>query len=271
MTMLAAIQMVSSADVDANLATAARLISDAVTRGAQFVALPEYFAQLGAAREALLQIAERDGDGRIQHFLADTAARYGIWLLGGTLPILASGGTHVRNASCLIGPDGALVARYDKMHLFAFDDGQDFYDEATILEAGDVPVVATAAHLRVGLSVCYDVRFPELYRAMQSSNGQAPLDLICVPAAFTHATGRDHWELLLRARAIENQCYVLAPAQGGTHADGRRTWGHSMIIDPWGDVLSTIAEGEGSCMARFDRARLDDVRRRLPALQHRLL
>lgn len=271
MTLLAAIQMVSADDVNTNLASAARLIGDAVSRGARFVALPEYFALMGAGRVATLQIAERDGDGPIQEFLSRTASQHAIWLLGGTLPMQTKSGTHVRNASCLFGPDGARIARYDKMHLFALHDPDDAYDEGATLEAGDAVIVAEAAELRVGLSVCYDLRFPELYRAMQSGEGRMPLDLICVPSAFTHATGRHHWELLLRARAVENQCYVLAPAQGGTHADGRRTWGHSMIIDPWGEVLDTCLEGEGCSIAAFDRAHLDDVRRRLPALQHRTL
>jgi nitrilase len=178
---------------------------------------------------------------------------------------------QVRNTCLVFGPDGTAQARYDKIHLFAFDNGRERYDEARVLERGDEPVAFTAAGHRVGLSVCYDLRFPELYRALAFTPGQPPCDLICVPAAFTYTTGQAHWELLLRARAVENQCYVLAPAQGGTHENGRRTWGHSMIVDPWGEVLACQPEGEAVVMAEMDTARLAQVRQQLPALQHRRL
>jgi nitrilase len=173
----------------------------------------------------------------------------------------------VLNSNCVYAPDGTLAARYDKIHLFAFDNGRESYDEGRTLQAGSAPVAVQAGPLRVALSVCYDLRFPELYRAMMNP----PCDVISVPAAFTHTTGRAHWELLLRARAVENQCYVLAAAQGGTHENGRRTWGHSMVVDPWGDVLAVQAEGEGVVLAEVDAARLAQVRRQLPALAHRRL
>ncbi|MDZ7631075.1 MAG: carbon-nitrogen hydrolase family protein [Gemmatimonadaceae bacterium] len=271
MTMLAALQMVSTPDVAENLAAAARLIAAAARDGATFVALPEYFCLIGSSDADRLRIGEPAGDGPIQRFLSDAARAHGVWLLGGTVPIRTSGGTHVRNASCLYGPDGQLVARYDKLHLFAFDNGREAYDEGTVLEAGEEPVTVEADGMHVGLSVCYDLRFPELYRAMTFAPGAAPLDLICAPSAFTHATGAHHWELLLRARAVENQCYVMAPAQGGLHQNGRRTWGHSMIVDPWGEVLACVEEGEGIAMAAFDRDRLNAVRAQLPALRHRRL
>ncbi|WP_310388670.1 carbon-nitrogen hydrolase family protein [Roseateles sp.] len=172
---------------------------------------------------------------------------------------------RVRNACCVYGPDGAQVARYDKMHLFRFDNGSERYDEGRVLEAGTAPVAAQLDSLRVALSVCYDLRFPELYRAL------GPCDLISVPAAFTFVTGQAHWELLLRARAVENQAYVIAPAQGGLHQNGRRTWGHTMIVDPWGEVLGCLPEGEGLVLADLDAKRLAAIRHQLPALQHRRL
>lgn len=271
MTTLAAIQMVSTAAVAENLTVAARLIAEAVDRGAEFVTLPEYFCLMGETDRDRLAIGEPAGDGPIQAFLADAARAHGIWLLGGTVPITTVDGSHVRNASCLFAPDGSLAARYDKIHLFAFDDGREAYAEGTVLEAGHEPVSVQASDMRVGLSVCYDLRFPELYRALTFAAGESPLDLICVPSAFTYATGEKHWELLLRARAVENLCYVIASAQGGRHRNGRRSWGHSMIIDPWGDILSVVDEGEGIALATLDRARLATVRSQLPALRHRVL
>jgi predicted amidohydrolase len=171
----------------------------------------------------------------------------------------------VRNSCCVYAPDGRRVARYDKMHLFAYDNGRERYDEGRVLEAGETRVAFEAEGLRIGLSVCYDVRFPELYRALC----KPPCDLLCVPSSFTYTTGQAHWELLLRARAVENQAYVIAPAQGGTHENGRRTWGHSMVIDPWGEVLGVLAEGEGVVLADVDTARIASVRSQLPALEHR--
>ena len=182
---------------------------------------------------------------------------------------------RVRNTTCVFAPDGTMAARYDKLHLFCYDNGRERYDEARVLQAGEAPVsfdapIGGGPTLRVGLSICYDLRFPELFRAM-SFGGPRPLDLISVPAAFTYTTGQAHWELLLRARAVENQAYVIAAAQGGTHENGRRTWGHSLIVDPWGEVLACLPEGEGLAIARLDPARIAQVREQLPALQHRRL
>ncbi|MBP6338697.1 MAG: carbon-nitrogen hydrolase family protein [Vitreoscilla sp.] len=264
---IAALQMVSTPDVNRNLATAARLIAQASTAGAKLVALPEYFCLMGQRDDDKLAIAEADGDGPIQRFLAGAAKQHGLWLVGGTLPIRASTPGKVRNACCVWGPDGQRVARYDKIHLFAFNNGREAYDEGRVLEAGDTPVAFAADGLRVGLSVCYDLRFPELYRRLM----QPPCDVLVVPAAFTHTTGQAHWELLLRARAVENQCVVLASAQGGLHENGRRTFGHSMVIDPWGAVLASQVDGEGMAMAEVDLTRRDAVRAQLPALAHRRL
>ena len=271
MPTIAAIQMVSTADVDENLSTAMRLVGEAAATGATFVSLPEYFCLIGNGDADRLRIGELPGDGPIQRSLAEMARRHRVWLLGGTVPIRTASGMRVRNASLLFGPDGMQVARYDKIHLFAFDNGRESYDEATVLEAGNTPVSVHAAEMHVGLSVCYDLRFPELYRQMTFADGESPLDLICAPSAFTHATGAKHCELLLRARAVENQCYLLASAQGGTHANGTRTWGHSMVVDPWGDVLACVDEGEGIALAVLDPARLAAVRAQLPALRHRKL
>lgn len=271
MTTLAAVQMVSTPDVAQNCATAARLVGDACAAGADFVSLPEYFCLVGQTDAERLAIGEDASTGPIQQFLSQLAARHRIWLLGGTVPIRTPEGRRVRNASCLFGPDGALAARYDKIHLFAFRADRESYDEATVLDAGTDPVRVDVAGLQVGLSICYDLRFPELFRALTAQPGRPPLDLICAPSAFTWATGAKHWELLLRARAVENQCYVLAAAQGGTHPNGRRTWGHSMIVDPWGEILACVDDGEGVAVATFDHARIAAVRTQLPALQHRRL
>ncbi len=271
MTTLAAIQMVSTPDVAQNCATAARLVGEACAAGAEFVSLPEYFCLIGNSDVERLAIGEDAAAGPIQQFLAGLAARHRVWLLGGTVPIRTPDGRQVRNASCLFGPGGTLTARYDKIHLFAFRTDRESYDEATVLEAGSEPVRTEAAGMQVGLSICYDLRFPELFRTLTAQPGQPPLDLICAPSAFTHATGARHWELLLRTRAVENQCYVLAAAQGGLHLNGRRTWGHSMIVDPWGEILACVDEGEGVAIATLDHARIAAVRAQLPALEHRRL
>ena len=265
--LIAALQMVSTPRVDDNCAAARRLIGEAAARGAELVALPEYFCLMGASERDKLGIAETFGDGPIQALLAQAAREHGVWLIGGTVPIASGDPQHVFNTSLVFAPDGALAARYDKLHLFRFADGREDFDERRVLRAGEAPVAFDAGLLRVGLSICYDLRFPELYRALT----RTPCDLLAVPSAFTATTGRAHWDLLLRARAIENQCYVIAPAQGGTHESGRRTWGHSMIVDPWGEVLGVRDEGEGVVLATLEPARIAAVRAQLPALQHRRL
>lgn len=270
---LAAVQMVSTPDLATNLASAARLVGQAATRGAELVVLPEYFCLMGQRDGDKLAIAEAPGDGPIQQTLADLARELGIWLIGGTLPLRVAGdATHATNTCLVFDPQGHQAARYDKVHLFRYDDGERRYDEAATLVAGDLPVALdtrsrAGVARRVGLSICYDLRFPELYRSLMDP----PCDLLVVPAAFTYPTGEAHWELLLRARAVENQCYVLASAQGGHHLNGRRTWGHSLLIDPWGRVLDQLAEGEGVVCGDIDDAVLTQVRTQLPALQHRRL
>lgn len=274
---IAALQMVSTPDVGRNLEAAAALVAQAAHAGAELVSLPEYFCLLGRRDSDKLEIAENPGDGPIQQFLARTARQHGLWLVGGTLPVRAAGGDRVLNRCCVFAPDGAQAAHYDKLHLFAFDNGRESYDEGRTLQAGSQPVALDTAAwpgrddgsaMRVGLSVCYDLRFPELYRALMQPR---PCDVLCVPSAFTHTTGSAHWDLLLRARAVENQCYVLAAAQGGSHENGRRTWGHSMVVDPWGEVLAVCEEGPGVAMADIDLARIAQVRQQLPALAHRRL
>ncbi len=282
---VAAIQMVSGPDVAHNLARARHWLGEAAAQEAELVALPEYFCLMGHRDTDKLAIAEHPGDltAPIQGFLSRSAAELGLWIIGGTLPLRTSASTSsatpapelVRNACCVFNPEGQLAARYDKMHLFRFDNGVEHYDEGRVLEAGNAPVTVQAGALKVGLSVCYDLRFPELYRAMSFAPGalvsDSPVSLLSVPAAFTYTTGAAHWELLLRARAVENQAYVIASAQGGLHENGRRTWGHSMVVDPWGEVLGCLAEGEGLVLADVDAARLAAVRTQLPALQHRRL
>ncbi|MFN6993630.1 MAG: carbon-nitrogen hydrolase family protein [Aquincola tertiaricarbonis] len=273
---IAALQMVSTPDVDRNLEAAARLMAQAARQGAALVALPEYFCLMGRRDTDKLAHAEPLGEGAIQRFLAGAAREHQLLVIGGTLPLATPDPARVRNSCCVYGPQGELLARYDKLHLFRYDNGSERYDEAAVLEPGDAPVVADlpapgGGLLRAGLSICYDLRFPELYRTMSFQPGAAPCDLMSVPSAFTYTTGRAHWELLLRARAIENQCYVIAPAQGGVHENGRRTWGHSMVVDPWGEVLAVQPEGEGVVMAELDPARLAAVRQQLPALGHRRL
>ena len=264
---VAALQMVSSPDVARNLATAQRLMAEAADAGVRLVALPEYFCLLGRNDRDKLAIAEALDDGPIQAALAAAAERLGLWVIGGTLPLRTADPERVRNSLLVWNPQGQRVARYDKIHLFAFDNGRERYDEGRVLERGDAPVAIDVEGWRVGLSVCYDLRFPELYRALMTP----PCDLIVVPSAFTHTTGQAHWQLLLRARAVENQCYVLAPAQGGLHENGRRTWGHSLLADPWGEVLALQPEGEAVVDGTLDRARLAAVRQQLPALAHRRL
>jgi len=267
---VAAVQMVSSTRVDDNLNTAAALIEEAAGTGAQLVALPEYFCLMGHRDSDKIALRERDGHGPIQDFLADQARRHGLWLVGGTLPLEAPEPDRVMNSVLVYGPAGERIARYDKIHLFRFARGEESYDEARTIAPGSAVTTFVFAppggpRLTVGLSVCYDLRFPELYRAMPRP------DLILVPAAFTATTGKAHWEILLRARAVENLAYVLAPAQGGQHENGRATYGHSMLIDPWGTVLANRPDGPGVVFGDIDPQVLSACRASLPALEHRTL
>ena len=262
---VAAVQMISTPRVDENLRVADRLIAQAVSGGAQLVALPEYFPIMGFSEDDKFRVREEDGHGPIQEFLADAASRYGIWLIGGSLPLIGTAEDKVLNSCLVYDPQGARVARYDKIHLFGFQKGKERYNESASIESGRRWAAFDSPFGRVGLSICYDIRFPELYRA------QGAVDLQVVPAAFTDTTGRAHWEVLLRARAIENQCYLLAAAQGGTHENGRETHGNSMLIDPWGRIVEHLAKGEGVIVGELDHARIADVRASLPALTHRVM
>ena len=263
MTRVAAVQMVSTPEVEHNLATARRLVGAAAAGGATLVTLPEYWPIMGMSDLDKVRHAEAEGAGPIQDCMATLAREHGIWLIGGTLPLKSAESGKVLNTTLVYDPQGASIGRYDKIHLFGFNKGAESYDEARTIVPGAAVGSFEAPFGRVGLSVCYDLRFPELYRAM----GECAL--IVVPAAFTHTTGSAHWEVLLRARAIENQCYVLASAQGGTHANGRRTFGHSMLVDPWGEVKDVLREGEGVVSGELDPAFLASVRESLPALRHR--
>jgi len=266
---VAALQMVSTPERERNLAQAERLIAQAASEGAQLVLLPEYFCFMGYKEADKLAVRETYGDGPVQRFLADSARRHGVWIIGGTLPLAvaepAPDATRVLNTTLVFDPSGTETARYDKIHLFNFEKGTESFDEARTIRPGGEVRTFDAPFGRVGLSVCYDLRFPELYRRM------GDVALIVVPSAFTYTTGRAHWEMLLRARAVENQCYVLAAAQGGSHENGRRTWGHSMLIDPWGEIMAVLDEGPGVVAGDIDRARIDEVRRSLPAWRHRVL
>ncbi len=262
---VAVVQMVSTPIVAENLETVRRLVHAAAAKGARFIVLPEYFCILGMNERDKIAVRERDGDGPIQACLADTARREGVWLVGGSVPIATTAADKVRSACLVYNDRGERVARYDKIHLFGFESGNERYLEANTIEPGSTPIAIDTPFGRVALTICYDVRFPELYR------GLGPVDIIIVPSAFTATTGRAHWEVLLRARAIENQAYVLAPAQGGRHPNGRETHGHTMIIDPWGAIMAEAASGEAVLTGTVDPAEIARVRTSLPALTHRRL
>ncbi len=275
---VAAIQMVSGTQWQANLLRAQALMRQAADGGAELVVLPEYFCLLGMRDTDKLAIQEAPGDGPIQAFLAESARALGLWVVGGTLPLSVAPAApaeavgRVYNSTLVFSPQGGCVARYDKIHLFRFDNGRERYDESRVLLSGTQPVTfdlpsRDGHRWRLGLSVCYDLRFPELYRAY----AQAGADLLLVPSAFTHTTGQAHWDVLLRSRAVENLAFVLAAAQGGLHENGRRTWGHSMLVDPWGQVMAEQAEGEAVVMAELRPELLQQCRLQLPALEHRVL
>jgi nitrilase len=262
---VATIQMVSGPKVDENLKCAEGLIQEAAQTGAKVLALPEYFPIMGMADTDKVLVREQPGKGPIQQFLSEISARLKVWIVAGTIPLESDDANRVRNTSLVYTPEGKPAARYDKIHLFGFHRGQDQYQESLTIERGDAPVALDTPFGRWALSVCYDLRFPELYRGLQQP------DLIFVPAAFTQTTGQAHWEILLRARAIENLAYVIASGQGGVHPSGRETFGSSMIIDPWGAILARHDKGPGFVVAEIDPAYLASVRKSLPALDHRIL
>lgn len=262
---VAAIQMASGPNVTGNLSEARRLIEKAVEDGARLVVLPEYFPIMGMQETDKITVREQPGDGPIQQFLAETARKHQIWLVGGSIPLAASTPDKVLNSCLVFNELGEQVARYDKIHLFNLDLGNEQYHEANTIEPGDKVVVVDSPFGRIGLAVCYDLRFPELFRAMKD------VDIIVLPSAFTETTGKMHWEPLVRARAIENLAYVVAAAQGGYHVSGRETHGHSMIVDPWGRVLDQISRGSGVVVAEINRGYQASLRASLPALAHRTL
>ncbi len=262
---VAAIQMASGPNVQANLQEASRLIELAAATGARIIALPEYFCLMGMRDTDKVKAREKDGSGPVQDFLAAEARRHKAWIVGGTVPLECEDPGRVRNSCLVYDGDGRRVARYDKIHLFGFDMGQEKYAEQDTIEPGRAVVTLDSPWGRLGLSVCYDLRFPELYRAM------GEVDILFIPSAFTETTGKAHWETLIRARAIENQCFVVAPAQGGYHVNGRETHGHTMIVDPWGIVLDRLPRGSGVVVAGVNPTYTAKIRRSLPALKHRTL
>jgi predicted amidohydrolase len=264
-TRIAGVQMASGPNVAANLNEAKRLIGMAVEQGARLVVLPEYFAIMGMKDHDKVKVREEEGKGPIQQFLSETAKERKIWLVGGSVPLVSDDANKVRNSSLVYDDKGKLVARYDKIHLFGFEMGKERYSEARTIEPGRDVRVIDSPFGRIGLSICYDLRFPEMYRAMKD------VDLILVPSAFTETTGKAHWETLIRARAIENIAYVLAPAQGGYHVNGRETHGDSMIVDPWGVVLDRLPRGSGVVVAGINPEYLQRLRKSLPALTHRVI
>lgn len=260
---VAAVQMASGPHVAGNLQEAARLLELAAATGARIIALPEYFAIMGMKDTDKVAAREKDGDGPIQAFLAEQARKHRVWIVGGSVPLESSVSDKVRNSCLVYNQEGECVARYDKIHLFGFELGNERYSEERTIEPGDRVVTVDSPYGRLGISVCYDLRFPELYRAM------GDVDLIFVPSAFTETTGKAHWDTLVRARAIENLAYVVAPAQGGYHVNGRETHGHTMIVDPWGVVLDRLPRGSGVVVAGVNPTYQAKVRRSLPALTHK--
>jgi nitrilase len=266
---VAALQMATGPNVNANLLEVERLLRDAAESGAGLVVLPENFAFMGRQDRDTLAIAEPDGDGPLQGFLADAASRFGLWLVGGTVPLRADDPERLRAACLVYNDQGARVARYDKIHLFDVNlpGADERYEESATIEPGSEPVVIDSPFGRLGIAVCYDLRFPEMMRSMLDSG----VELLAVPAAFTALTGKAHWETLVRARAIENLAYVVAAAQGGYHLSGRETHGHSMIVDPWGAILAQVPRGTGCICSPIDRGFQESVRRTFPTLEHRRL
>lgn len=262
---VAAIQMASGPNVTGNLGEARRLIANAVEKGARLVVLPEFFAIMGMNDTDKVKVREQPGQGQIQDFLSETARHFKIWLVGGSIPLAGSSPDKVRNSCLVYDEHGEQVARYDKIHLFNLELGNENYHEANTIEPGNQVVVVDSPFGRIGLGICYDLRFPELFRAMKN------VDIIVLPSAFTETTGKMHWEVLVRARAVENLAYVIASAQGGYHVNGRETHGNTMVVDPWGRVLDRLPRGSGVVIAEVNPAYKASLRASLPALSHRTL
>lgn len=268
-TKVAAIQMATSPNVSANLLEAERLITEAAESGAGLIVLPENFAFMGEHDRQMCTLRERQGDGPLQNFISQMARRLGVWLVGGTIPMEAADGAKVRATSLVFDDQGLMVSRYDKIHLFdvRLVESDERYQESNTIEPGDQAVVVDSPFGRLGIAVCYDLRFPELFRKLVSLGAE----IFVVPAAFTAITGKAHWETLVRARAIENLAFVVAAAQGGYHRSGRETYGHSMIVDPWGTILARVPRGTGFVSVDLDRDYQQTIRRTFPTIEHRRL
>ena len=268
MSKVAAIQMASAPQCDANLMEAGRLIQLAAHQGAELVVLPENFPVMGMQETDKVKIREACGDGPIQHFLSDQARKYKLWIVAGTVPLQSDDAGKILAASILYNAGGEAVARYDKIHLFDADlaNGESYKESETIASGAEVVVVNTPFG-RLGLAVCYDLRFPELFRKLIDQGAE----IIALPAAFTATTGKAHWEVLVRARAIENLCFMIAANQGGFHFNGRNTYGDSMVVDPWGNVLNRLSQGAGVVIADVDLEHMHNTRRTFPCLQHRII
>ncbi len=267
MNKCAAIQMASSPNISSNLTEAERLIAEAAQAGAKLVALPENFALMGQSEHDKIEHKETDGAGPIQEFLANTAKKYAVWIIAGTMPIAAKDENKVMAACLIYNELGERIARYDKIHLFDVQvpGSDEVYRESDTITKGTTPLVIDSPFGKLGIAICYDLRFPEQFRMMQAQG----MEVLILPSAFTQKTGAAHWELLLRARAVENLCYVIAPNQGGFHVNGRQTFGHSMIIDPWGTILDCKKTNAGTVSAEIDLVRLHKTRESFPVLQHR--
>jgi len=264
---VAAIQMASGPNVKANLAEAEKLIKTAVQQEAELIVLPENFAIMGTAETDQVEIAEENGSGLLQDFLKEQAVKNNIWLVGGTIPLQSNEAGKVFSSCLLINAQGEVVSRYDKIHLFdvTIESSNESYTESKTISPGREIVVAETPFGRLGLAICYDLRFPELFRAMIEQK----MEICALPSAFTSLTGKVHWESLLRARAIENLCFMIAADQGGYHVGGRETHGDSMIIDPWGQVLNRLPHGAGVVVANIDLEKSEHTRKMFPALEHK--
>ncbi|MDZ4200911.1 MAG: carbon-nitrogen hydrolase family protein [Gallionella sp.] len=262
---VAAIQMASGPNVAGNMGEARRLVAKAAEQGAKLVVLPEFFAIMGMNEQDKIAVREQPGQGPIQSFLSETARRHKIWLVGGSIPLACSEPDKVLNSCLVFDENGEQVGRYDKIHLFNLELGNESYNEANTIEPGNQVAVVDSPFGRIGLAICYDLRFPEMFRAMKN------VDIIVLPSAFTATTGKMHWEPLVRARAIENLAYVIAAAQGGYHVNGRETHGHSMIVDPWGRVLDQLPRGSGVVLSEINPSYQASLRSSLPALSHRVI
>ncbi|EIJ36407.1 carbon-nitrogen hydrolase family protein [Thiothrix nivea] len=267
MTIVAALQMASGPQVQANLMEAGRLIKEAAGRGARLLVLPETFAMMGVHETDRVKIAEPYGNGPIQSFISQQAKQYGVWIVAGTIPVHSDNPDRPYAASILFDDKGKAVARYDKIHLFdvMLSENQEVYTESDTTTPGREPVIVDTPFGKLGMSICYDLRFPELYRRLSAMGAQ----ILVIPSSFTELTGKAHWETLLRARAIENLCYVIAPGQGGYHVNGRTTYGHSMIIDYWGRIRGECDRGAGVVLAELDMDALEQTRKTFPVLSHR--